>query len=460
MCAMNMPPEREARIRAIPGNKTCADCSNINPQWASVSYGILVCLECSGHHRALGVHLSFVRSVQMDSWTEKQMEAMERSGGNVALEKFLSSRGITKNWPVAAKYGTKQAAYYRERLSRWLDGKTEPPPDPGNYDPVSGGDAQGAEPLPGESTDDYNARQARLREAARERLRAKFGDGAMGGVGSSGATSYGTSSGGVEDWGLGEIGGAAVGAASKVGGAVGTVVGGVGNFLKANVLENTDLHASVRNQWASIRQSVSQSDIDNYKKTVSADEENSLRRSMSWGVGAMGEFLQNASEGLGKMMDDGEGSSQAPPAPRCPKNHKLRTSPASATKCDLCPARGTRYACCDGCDYNICTKCFEKPVEGRSTPGSKGMTFDDDWGEDAPPAAPTKEDMNKIAQDLGMRLDTPKTRQPASKPEESKRVSATPAPKPTPAAATPQKPKPKEKAKLPDADDFFAEFGV
>merc|ERR1719383_1602274 len=203
---MNMPPEREARIRAIPGNKTCADCSNINPQWASVSYGILVCLECSGHHRALGVHLSFVRSVQMDSWTEKQMEAMERSGGNVALEKFLSSRGIMKNWPVAAKYGTKQAAYYRERLSRWLDGKTEPPPDPGNYDPVSGGDAQGAEPLPGESTDDYNARQARLREAARERLRAKFGDGAMGGVGSSGATSYGTSSGGVEDWGLGEIG--------------------------------------------------------------------------------------------------------------------------------------------------------------------------------------------------------------------------------------------------------------
>merc|ERR1719356_2291719 len=123
----------------------------------------------------------------MDSWTPKQIEAMEKSGGNKSLVDYLKSRGIEKNMPIHKKYNTKQAAYVKDRLARWLEGKREPPPDPGQYDPATGGsDAQGAEPLPGETTEQYNARQARLREAARERMRQKFGGGGMGGIGSSG----------------------------------------------------------------------------------------------------------------------------------------------------------------------------------------------------------------------------------------------------------------------------------
>jgi len=41
-------------------NDTCADCGKPDPDWVSLNLGILVCLECSGVHRSLGVHVSKV----------------------------------------------------------------------------------------------------------------------------------------------------------------------------------------------------------------------------------------------------------------------------------------------------------------------------------------------------------------------------------------------------------------
>lgn len=48
-------------LRGVPGNDICAECSTPEPDWASLNLGILLCIECSGVHRNLGVHISKVR---------------------------------------------------------------------------------------------------------------------------------------------------------------------------------------------------------------------------------------------------------------------------------------------------------------------------------------------------------------------------------------------------------------
>ncbi|KAJ4772219.1 hypothetical protein LUZ62_020188 [Rhynchospora pubera] len=53
-------------LRSIPGNDVCAECSAPEPDWASLNLSILMCIECSGVHRNLGVHISKVRSLRLD----------------------------------------------------------------------------------------------------------------------------------------------------------------------------------------------------------------------------------------------------------------------------------------------------------------------------------------------------------------------------------------------------------
>lgn len=48
-------------LREIPGNDHCAECTALEPEWASLNLGILMCIECSGIHRNLGVHISKVQ---------------------------------------------------------------------------------------------------------------------------------------------------------------------------------------------------------------------------------------------------------------------------------------------------------------------------------------------------------------------------------------------------------------
>lgn len=57
---LNIGDDVLTTLRGIPGNDTCAECNAPDPDWASLNLGVLMCIECSGVHRNLGVHISKV----------------------------------------------------------------------------------------------------------------------------------------------------------------------------------------------------------------------------------------------------------------------------------------------------------------------------------------------------------------------------------------------------------------
>ena len=102
------------------GNSSCFDCGTENPKWASINNGILLCLKCAGIHRGFGLQISTIRSLQVDSWTEKQVKYLSQ-GGNLRFKNFLAEYNIEPSSSIELKYKSKATEYYRNILRKEVE---------------------------------------------------------------------------------------------------------------------------------------------------------------------------------------------------------------------------------------------------------------------------------------------------------------------------------------------------
>ncbi|XP_059188657.1 arf-GAP with coiled-coil, ANK repeat and PH domain-containing protein 3 isoform X2 [Centropristis striata] len=118
------------RIQCLPGNEQCCDCGQADPRWASINLGILLCIECSGIHRSLGVHCSKVRSLTLDSWEPELLKLMCELGNSVInhiYEGSYQEQGLKKPLPSSSRQEKEawiKAKYVEKKFLKKL-GSTE-----------------------------------------------------------------------------------------------------------------------------------------------------------------------------------------------------------------------------------------------------------------------------------------------------------------------------------------------
>nr|XP_032810792.1 arf-GAP with SH3 domain, ANK repeat and PH domain-containing protein 1-like [Petromyzon marinus] len=111
-------------VQRLPGNNMCCDCSAPDPTWLSTNLGVLTCIECSGIHREMGVHISRIQSLKLDRLGNSELllaKNVGNTGFNKVMEAELKSTNTAKPTAMSdmeARKGFIMAKYVERRFAQ------------------------------------------------------------------------------------------------------------------------------------------------------------------------------------------------------------------------------------------------------------------------------------------------------------------------------------------------------
>ncbi|KAK5852512.1 hypothetical protein PBY51_006366 [Eleginops maclovinus] len=111
-------------VKRMSGNNGCCDCGAPDPTWLSTNLGVLICIECSGIHREMGVHYSRIQSLDLDVLGTSELLLAKNVGNasfNEIMEADLSAPDVTKPDPSSDMQARKDfitAKYTEKRFVR------------------------------------------------------------------------------------------------------------------------------------------------------------------------------------------------------------------------------------------------------------------------------------------------------------------------------------------------------